>query len=133
VERASRAATLISWARMVPVVALAWKADARVPAARVRLNAIAALTSQALLAPNFPDGRCARGSVLQVGDDLLDDRVPAVGFLRGQHRQRDVGEDRVVAVDGEQLTLLCGFASGTRRTISRARTWSVLVREANAV
>src|SRR5664280_2697818 len=38
---------LISWARMVPVVALAWKAEARQPAARVRLNAIAASTSQA--------------------------------------------------------------------------------------
>ena len=33
---------LISWARMVPVVALAWKDEARRPAARVRLNAIAA-------------------------------------------------------------------------------------------
>src|SRR5664280_3089664 len=28
-ERASRAGMLISWARMVPVVALAWKAEAR--------------------------------------------------------------------------------------------------------
>ena len=35
-DRASRAGTLIRWARMVPVVALAWKAEARVPAARVR-------------------------------------------------------------------------------------------------
>jgi hypothetical protein len=52
---------LISWARMVPVVALAWKTDARVPAARVRLNAIVALTSQALLAQNDPDGKWARG------------------------------------------------------------------------
>src|SRR5664280_2511419 len=33
---------LISWARMVPVMALARKAEARRPAARVRLNAIAA-------------------------------------------------------------------------------------------
>src|SRR5450756_1548842 len=44
---------------MVPVVALAWKAEARQPAARVRLNAIAASTSlgapavsQACLAPH---------------------------------------------------------------------------------
>jgi hypothetical protein len=37
---------------MVPVVALAWEEDARVPAARVRLNAIAAQTNQALLPAN---------------------------------------------------------------------------------
>ncbi len=49
-ERASRPGTVMSWARIVPVVALAWKAEARVPAARVRLNAIVAQTSQALLA-----------------------------------------------------------------------------------
>jgi hypothetical protein len=49
------------WARIVPMVALAWNAEARVPAARVRLKAIAAQTSQALLAQNFPEGRCASG------------------------------------------------------------------------
>jgi len=37
-------------------VALAWKAEARQPAARVRLNAIAASTSQALFAANEPVG-----------------------------------------------------------------------------
>ena len=36
-EWASRAGTLMSWARIVPVVARAWNADARQPAARVRL------------------------------------------------------------------------------------------------
>ncbi len=54
-ERASRAGTLMSWARMVPVVARAWNAEARQPLARVRLNAIAASTSQAELAVNDPD------------------------------------------------------------------------------
>jgi len=54
-DRASRAGTLINWVRMVPVVARAWNTDARAPAARVRLNAIAAQTSQALLAANDPD------------------------------------------------------------------------------
>jgi hypothetical protein len=50
----------MSCARIVPVVALAWNADARTPALRVRLKAIAAQTSQALLAQNFPaDGRGA--------------------------------------------------------------------------
>jgi len=54
-ERASRAGTLMSWARIVPVVARAWNAEARAPAARVRLNAIAASTSQAELAWNDPE------------------------------------------------------------------------------
>ena len=43
---------------MVPVVALAWNTDASAPALRVRLQAIAALTSQALLAQNDFEGRC---------------------------------------------------------------------------
>ncbi len=37
-ERASRPGTLISWARMVAVVALAWKVEARTPAERVRVE-----------------------------------------------------------------------------------------------
>jgi hypothetical protein len=52
---------VIRCARTVADVARAWKAEARVPAARARLNAIAAHTSQALLAQNFPEGRCASG------------------------------------------------------------------------
>jgi len=53
-ELARWAGTAISCRRMVAVVALAWT----VPAARVRLNAIAANTSQALFAAN--EGRWAR-------------------------------------------------------------------------
>ena len=59
-ERAILAGTAISCVRMVAVVALAWNAEASTPAARVRLNAIAASTVQAALAVNFPDGMCAR-------------------------------------------------------------------------
>ena len=55
-ERASRAETLMSQARMVPVVARAWNADAGHHAARVRLNAIAASTSHAELAWSDPEG-----------------------------------------------------------------------------
>ena len=40
---------VISCARIVPLVALAWKPEARVPAVRVRLKAIVAQTSQELL------------------------------------------------------------------------------------
>ena len=54
------AGTLMSWARMVLVVARAWNAEARQPAARVRLTAIAAIASQAELAWNDPEGRCAK-------------------------------------------------------------------------
>jgi hypothetical protein len=43
------------------VFALAWKRDASAPAARVRLNAMLASTSQAPLAVNRPEGRCASG------------------------------------------------------------------------
>ena len=52
---------LISWSRIVPVVERAWKLEAKQPAARVRLNAIAASTSQAEFALNEPEGRCASG------------------------------------------------------------------------
>ena len=84
-ERAIRAGTVIRWARTVAVAALAWKPDASEPAARVRLNATAARTSHAEFAANFPDGRCARGAVFEVGDDLFDDRVAAVGGFGLEH------------------------------------------------
>src|SRR3954451_22710420 len=60
--RASRTGTAISWARIVAMVALAWNAEASAPAARVRLNAIAASTVQAELAANRPEGMCVRGA-----------------------------------------------------------------------
>jgi hypothetical protein len=44
-------------------------------------------------------------AVVQLGDDLFDDGVVAVGGLRGEHRFAAVGEHRVVAVGREQLTL----------------------------
>jgi hypothetical protein len=49
-EVAARASTVISLRRMVAVVARARSGLARVPAARVRLNAMTASTSQAALA-----------------------------------------------------------------------------------
>jgi hypothetical protein len=59
-DLARRPGTAINCRRMVAVVALAWKTDARPPAARVRLNAIEANTSQAPFAAEDPDGSCAR-------------------------------------------------------------------------
>src|SRR3954447_17888810 len=63
-EEAIRAGILISWARIVAVRALAWNDEAREPAARVRLNAMAAQTSQTALVVNFPESRCASGPAL---------------------------------------------------------------------
>jgi hypothetical protein len=58
-EVATRAGTVISLRRMVGVVALASCGSVRLAAARVRLNAMTASTSQAAFAVNTPDGRCA--------------------------------------------------------------------------
>lgn len=52
-----------------------------VVAAQVRLNAITASTSQAALAVNTPEGRCA-SPVLQISVDLLDDRTTTVTVSR---------------------------------------------------
>jgi len=58
-EDAIRAGTVISLRRTVAVVDFASFGPVRVAAARVRLNAITARTSQAAFAANTPDGRCA--------------------------------------------------------------------------
>ena len=60
-EEAMRAGTETMVRRMVPVVAfVSFGSPVRVPAARVRLNAITAQTGQAAFAENEFDGRCAR-------------------------------------------------------------------------
>jgi len=52
-----------------------------VPAARVRLNAIAASTSQAVTGGNEPEGRWAKAPKSRSAPTLLDDRVAAMGLL----------------------------------------------------
>ena len=65
-EVATRAGTWISLRRTVAVVALTSSGAAvRAAAARVRLNAMTASTSQALLAVNRPEGRCASAEALR--------------------------------------------------------------------
>ena len=65
-EVAIRAGTLMSLRRIVAVVAFASAAVLfKVPAARVRLKAITAQTSQAALAVNTPEGRCASAEALR--------------------------------------------------------------------
>jgi len=59
-EEAILAGTVISFRRIVAVVALLMVEPVRVAAARVRLNAMTAQTSQAAFAQNFPLGRWAR-------------------------------------------------------------------------
>jgi hypothetical protein len=56
------------------VVALAWKLESSILRLWFRLNAIAASTSHAESAVNEAEER----AYFQVGDDLLDDGVPAV-------------------------------------------------------
>src|SRR5699024_2680510 len=65
-EEATRAGRLISLRRIVGVVARAREVlPVRVAVARVRLNAIAAATSQAALAVKTPEGRCANAEALR--------------------------------------------------------------------
>jgi hypothetical protein len=47
-------------------------------------------------------------SVLEVGDDLFNDRVASVIGFGLEHRQRRVGEHGVVPPDREQFALLVG-------------------------
>jgi hypothetical protein len=105
-ERASRAGTAISCRRMVLVVAFAWIVEARAPAARVRLNAIAAQTSQAALALNRPDGRCAGGPFFRSAMTCSMTAWPRCAASAWSIDSGGVGEHRVVAVDGEQLALV---------------------------
>jgi len=111
-EDAIRAGTWMSLRRVVAVVALAKAVPvavgsvspaARVAAARVRLNAMTASTSQAVFAVNFPEGRCASAELLRsavVLPDLFDDRVVPVGLVGGdgvEHVGAGGGEERVEA------------------------------------
>src|SRR5665811_642657 len=71
---------------MVAVVALAWKTDAIVPPARVRLNAIAANTSQALFAANDPSVILSRCVV----DGVVEGVSPTIWAAR-RHRRTPTG------------------------------------------
>jgi len=70
-ERASRPGTVMSCAWIVLVVALAWKADARLPAARVRLERLIRVQStagtgramQTASSATARGGRAARGAL----------------------------------------------------------------------
>ena len=59
-----------------------------------------AQVSQAGFAANFPDGRCASGPSMRVGEGLLDHRVAAVGAVGIHCGQPGVGEEGAVAPGG---------------------------------
>jgi hypothetical protein len=122
--------------RIVAVVALATGVPARVAAARVRLNAITASTSQAAFAVNLPDGRWARAEFFRsawtcsmiawprwVLSAVMVSRVLVVK----KPWKRQVS-NRVA-----WPALACGLRSGIRRTTSRPGTWSFFFCAANAV
>ena len=88
-------------------------------AARSRLWLIAAQRVHAAFTPNRPNrGQVREGSVDQVGEGGLDDRVAAVGDVGGRGWFETVGEEPVVSPDREQLSERA--RSRTRRTTSRA-------------
>ncbi len=111
-----RAGTAMSWVRIVAVVARAWNLEARVPAARVRLNAIAARTVESV-EPLACGGRGgdlagAPGSVsskVQVLD--LEEHSP---WTRRQRRSATIvmpmhqlDERELVAVYGASRATIC--------------------------
>ena len=102
------------WVRRVAQRALACRADAAAPAARMMLNAMQPKVSQAALAVNDPGGGVGQGTGLELGDDLLDDRVVAVGGVGVNGAEGGVGDERVVAPGVEQLTLALGRCGGAQ-------------------
>lgn len=85
----------------------------------------------------LPRRQVRQRSVLEFGDDLLDDRVVTVPLVGLDHPEPGVGDEGVVAVGREQFALLGAIGPNrwsrlTRRTISRQVTCSALRRPVNA-
>ena len=118
-ELASRAGTVISRLRMVPVVALARAVSVSVAAARVRLNAMTASTSQALVAVNRPLGRWARAEFFRSDGNLFDDRVAAVGLVRTDGVQA-AGSHRGTLAICTTLATSCSWSSAS----AAVRCWA---------
>jgi hypothetical protein len=105
--------TAITCLRIVAVVALAWKTDAMAPVARVRLNAIAASTSQAELAEEDPGGNWAGAPDFRSAWTCSSMTAWARwDFSAWSMVSRGVGEHAVVAVAGEQFALPVGDGRG---------------------
>jgi hypothetical protein len=103
--RAGRAAIWMSSVRMVAPRALAWRVEARVPQARVGACAVTAGCGQGGVGVERGGGQVGQRSVDEVGEDLLDDGVPAMLGFGLHERERAIGEHRVIPIRGEQLAL----------------------------
>ena len=93
------------------MVARAWNAHARHPAARVRLNAIAAMTRRAELAWNDLEGKWVSGPFFKSAWTCSMTERAAVCLFDLDQGQGVVGEHRVVQVEQEQLLLLMSTGS----------------------
>ena len=104
-EDAMRAGTVIRVARMVAVRALASAGPVMVAAARVRLNAVDCGYQPGGVGVETSRGQVRQGRVFEVGVDLLDDRVAAVGLVGANGVQVAGGEERVETPGAEQGAL----------------------------
>src|SRR5674476_482457 len=136
-ERAMRAGTAMSWARIVAVVARAWNLEARVPAARVRLNEIAASTSHAALAFICPEGRWASGpffnSAMTFSTIAWSRWVASAASIDSPESVKTAWWRQVENKAPCPAGTVLGFRRLTRRTIRRAPMCSDFLREVNAV
>ena len=96
-ERVMRAGTVSSCRRMVAVVALAWNTRGQAAGGAGQVERDRGEDQPRGVRGEPPGGQMRERAVLQVGDDLLDDGVPAVRGLGVEHRQRRVSEHGVVA------------------------------------
>ena len=121
--RAMRAATVISWRRMVAPRALAWNGAGQRAGGAGQVVADGGQGQPGGIGREVPRRQVRERPGAQVCEDLLDDGVVAVLRFGLDHLERRVGEQGVVAPDGKQLVLAAGcvrFRSRTRRMISRA-------------
>ena len=78
------------------------------PTARARLWAITAQCQPGGVGHELPRGQVRQAGALELGDPLLDDRVPAVVGLDLGDVAGAVGDERVVVPGGEQRQLAAG-------------------------
>ena len=99
---------LISWVRIVAVVARACVRRREGAGGAGQVERDRGQHQPGGVGRELPGGQMRQRAVLQIGDDLLDDRVPPVIGLGLEHRQRRIGEHGVMPPDREQLTLSVG-------------------------
>jgi hypothetical protein len=139
-EVAIRAGTLMSLRRIVAVAALASAGVVvSVAAARVRLKAMTAQTSQAALALKTPEGRWASAEALRSAWTFS-----MIACRRWAWSAATVSRSSGVLVVKKAWkrqvsnsvcwpSLVLGLSSGMRRTMSRPETWSAFFFETKAV